>query len=95
MTYKKVMYKKRYQGRSGHCQSVRNEPAETRYTPPENECVSICREYGYPSLAMVYGASQCWRLINDGNDGFARGTIFDELNKPFMGDKCKNGGYCK
>ena len=43
------------------------------------------------SLAMVYPISQTWRLINDGNEGFERGTIFDELNKPFCGDKCKKG----
>lgn len=50
---------------------------------------------GAPSLAMVYSVSQSWRLINDGVDGFERGTIFDELNKPFLGDKCKRGGACK
>ena len=49
-----------------------------------------------PSLAMVYTVSQHWRFINDGCEGFDRGTIFDELNKPFYGDKCcKNGGCCK
>ena len=50
---------------------------------------------GAPSLAMVYSVSQSWRLINDGYEGFERGTIFDELNKPFFGDKCKRGGGCK
>lgn len=95
MTYKKIMYKTRTGCRAPQrsC-SCPSEP-EVRYAPAEPECVSVCREYGYPSLAMVYSASQCWRQINDGCEGFARGTIFDELNKPFMGDKCKNGGYCK
>ena len=49
-----------------------------------------------PSLAVVYTVNQRWRFINDGCEGFDRGTIFDELNKPFYGDKyCKNGGCCK
>ena len=48
-----------------------------------------------PSLAMVYSVSQSWRYISDGFEGFDRGTIFDELHKPFFGDKCKCGGGCK
>ncbi len=48
-----------------------------------------------PSLAMVYSVSQTWRYISDGCEGFDRGTIFDELHKPFFGDKCKRGGACK
>lgn len=95
MTYKKIMYKTRSGYRSGHSSHTCSPEPQIRYAPSEPECVSVCREYGYPSLAMVYSASQCWRQINDGCEGFERGTIFDELNKPFMGDKCKNGGYCK
>ncbi len=62
----------------------------------QSDCGSVAIPDGYTSLAMVYTVSQCWRLINDGSEGFERGTIFDELNKPFYGDKCcKNGGYRK
>ena len=61
-----------------------------------DDCGKVRVPDGYPSLAMVYTVSQCWRLINDGTEGFERGTVFDELNKPFYGDKCcKNGGYRK
>lgn len=91
MVYKKKMYKRRsaYNGRSG--------------TRCECELPSYDRGYlvrlelseGTPSLAAVYGIKQNWREIDDSCVGFERGTIFDELNKPFMGDKCKNGGYCK
>ena len=59
----------------------------------------VCESYApvtdAPSLAMVYPLSQSWRYINDGCEGFTRGTIFDELNKPFLGDKCKCTGVCK
>ena len=95
MIYKKITYKNRAHGRGGQCYQRSPQVTEVRYAPENAECISVCREYGYPSLAMVYSASQCWRQICDGNEGFKRGTIFDELNKPFMGDKCKNGGYCK
>lgn len=60
-----------------------------------------CREEAHTatdgalSLAMVYSVSQRWQLIDDGPDGFNRGTIFNELHKPFFGDKCKRGGICK
>ena len=47
------------------------------------------------ALAMVYGISQRWQNICDGETGFERGTIFEELYMPFMGDKCRNGGCCK
>ena len=50
----------------------------------------------YTSLAMVYTISQRWRFITDDENGLKRGTIFDELNKPFYGDQCKRGGCdCK
>ena len=41
---------------------------------------------GVQSLAMVYTISQTWRGIDDSECGFCRGTIFDELDKPFYGD---------
>ncbi len=102
MIYKRTMYKSRTSGaRNGYMQS-RSDCGYTdsaRYSSDTardvDVCVSGCAENPYPSLAMVYGASQCWRGICDGDEGFERGTIFNELDKPFMGDKCKNGGYCK
>lgn len=78
--------------------SSRNASYRTERPSPVRscDCGSVDIPDGYTSLAMVYTVSQCWRLINDGSDGFERGTIFDELNKPFYGDKCcKNGGYRK
>lgn len=95
MIYKKTMYKSRSKSRGMQSRERCSFPDEARIRIAENDCVSVCREYGYPSLAMVYGASQCWRDIDDGPVGFSRGTIFGELDKPFMGDRCRNGGYCK
>ena len=37
------------------------------------------------SLAMAYVPWQMWRDIYDAEKGFHRGTIFQELDKPFTG----------
>ena len=91
MTYKRIMYKR------CSCQSVPQQITRVREVPVPTE--PVCERYvgisDAPSLAAVYGVSQTWRGIEDGCEGFERGTIFNELNKPFMGDKCKNGGCCK
>ncbi len=91
MTYKRTMYKNRQM--LGACDSGRIEHSFA----PQAEITVIRTDSSksYPSLAAVYGVDQRWRDINDGCEGFERGTIFSELNKPFKGDKCKNGGYCK
>ena len=41
-------------------------------------------------LAMVYSPIQKWRNIYDGETALVRGTIFEELDLPFLG-KC----YCE
>lgn len=82
--------------------NMRNRSVHNRYYDQRNMSVEPCKNCGevnvsdrVTSLAMVYTVSQCWRLITDGCVGLERGTIFDELNKPFKGDKCKRGGCCK
>lgn len=37
------------------------------------------------SLAMAYVPWQQWRYLYEADEGFHCGTIFKELNKPFMG----------
>lgn len=39
---------------------------------------------GYP-LASVYAPLQEWRELYDEEKGLARGTMFAELDKPFLG----------
>ena len=82
------MHRHRYSSMSGVARN--NTPCNT-----SRSCETVDPTEGKPSLAMVYSISQSWRYINDGIEGFDRGTIFDELNKPFLGDKCKCGGSCK
>ena len=44
------------------------------------------------SLAMVYSPHQHWRNLYDEETGLKRGTIFEELDKPFHGPACMGGG---
>ncbi len=39
------------------------------------------------SLAMAYVAMQQWRNLYDPDLGLQRGTIFAELDKPFIGEE--------
>ena len=48
---------------------------------------------GYP-LASVYAPLQVWRDIYDEDAGFHRGTIFKELDLPFVCGE-KKGGNCR
>ena len=47
---------------------------------------SCCKD----SLAMVYSPYQNWQNLYELEPGFCAGTIFKELDKPFVG--CRNGG---
>ena len=51
------------------------EPTDT-----ENEGHSAARP-----LAMVYAPKQCWQSLYDNEVGHERGTIFKELDFPFLG----------
>lgn len=72
-------------GRSGrnHCGCV---PEAAPY--PVYEKSSCCERddalEGMP-LAMAYVPWQNWKRIYEIEKGFARGTIFEELDKPFHG----------
>ena len=70
----------------------RNKNVRTRncgYEPQPSSRQTVTVPDGVKSLAMVYTVSQSWRGIDNSECGFCRGTIFDELDKPFYGDKCK------
>ena len=48
---------------------------------------------GHP-LAMVYSPIQSFTSLYELDDGFEHGTIFSELNLPFLGYNVKGGGCC-
>ena len=94
------------EGRACGCSSCRNngrqrgalrqeEYLPTPALPREGRGGLNCRgEYQGEdvSLAMVYSPYQHWRNLYDEVDGFARGTIFRELDKPF--EAYGNRGGC-
>lgn len=63
--------------REGACCGCKNA-AETR-TTSSCECTHSER-----SLAMVYAPHQCFTELYDPRQGLCNGTVFSELNKPFL-----------
>ncbi|MEG0489827.1 MAG: spore coat associated protein CotJA [Hydrogenoanaerobacterium sp.] len=51
-------------------------------TPPTSECYM-------PALAMAYVPMQKWQQIYDQQMALSRGTLFAELDKPFIGEEVK------
>ncbi len=49
---------------------------------------------GFP-LASVYAPTQVFRNLYDCDTALAHGTIFKELNLPFMGLSVTKGGSCR
>ena len=49
---------------------------------------------GYP-LAMVYAPIQCFKDVYDLDTALMRGTVFGELDLPFMGASVTKGGHCR
>ena len=49
---------------------------------------------GYP-LASVYAPLQTFRKLYDCEIALGKGTIFEELNLPFMGETVGKGGGCR
>lgn len=45
----------------------------------------------YPSLAIAYVPDQVWQKLYNTETGFQRGTIFEELDKPFLGREVRPG----
>ena len=62
--------------------------ANYNYRPPEPK---RCPTFNPMVLAMAYVPWQEWRNLYSAEKGFCRGTIFEELDKPFLG----KGGCCK
>ena len=84
---------------------------ETPVIPNDGCCQGECdvKGHGYGSdtsnarwglrekpVAMVYAPLQEWRSIYDAEMGLCRGTIFAELDLPFVGCKgCGGGRYVR
>lgn len=76
-----------------HCQSsdymrkTKKDYYDTKYTSPP-----CSRDFwNQLPLAMAYVPWQDWKYLYEIEKGFHRGTIFEKLDKPFLG----TGGCCK
>ena len=61
---------------------------------PDGDSKHHCRGLSDHPLAMVYSPIQKWRNIYDNETALVRGTIFEELDLPFLGKCCyeRKGG---
>ncbi len=62
---------------------------QTRYTKNCSSMMPSCAESSFDSLplAMAYVPMQHFSSVYELNEALLHGTIFPELNKPFMGSK--------
>ena len=42
-----------------------------------------CEGCGQKQLAMVYSPMQCWRRLHTPDEALTKGTLFEELYKPY------------
>ena len=66
-------------------------PTDRRGSLYNTNNYSNANEVNY-KLGMVYSPYQEWQNLYPDDKGFAEGTIFVELNKPFEGYKNGKGG---
>ena len=92
MNYNRGCY--RQPSASNYCKPDRIHeqlPIQPRYTESGQYNTANTMEMNY-KLAMVYSPYQEWQNIYCGDKALECGTIFAELDKPFLGYKCNKGG---
>lgn len=70
---------------SSRMNNSRIEDNRMEYSRMGDSCMDSRNTVDNVSLAMAYVPWQTWRDIYDAEKGFHRGTIFEELDLPFMG----------
>ncbi len=71
-----------------------DRPEQTFPTPEISERTNLHLPDGFP-LASVYAPTQIFRKLYDRDTALSRGTIFQELDLPFMGTSIMKGGNCR
>lgn len=72
-------------------------PSEPDLPPIEHGNIHPHPSWGlsnYP-LASVYAPLQEFQNLYDRDTALSRGTLFSELDLPFMGKSVTKGGYCR
>ena len=72
---------------------MRDEDGVAAVRLPVASCDGFnCLDNGDVPLAMAYVPMQRFEDIYDVDQAFCAGTLFCDLNKPFLGKKAKQGG---
>lgn len=71
-----------------------SEPPISRQSRPDHPMHNQWGLIGYP-LASVYAPLQEFENLYDRDTALVRGTIFSELDLPFMGKTVSKGGCCR
>ena len=85
------------EGRGNLCPTCENGCDSDTNEKPSDSCMGISWGLsGYP-LASVYAPLQSFENIYDTETAIKRGTVFKELDLPFLGDKrvSGKGGTCR
>ena len=69
--------------------AVRNALGKIRMSQSNTDSVDISVLPDPMVLAMSYMPMQIFKDMYDVHEGFSRGTVFPELDKPFLGGNCK------
>ena len=80
----------------GRMLGLTDSPAPQRQEMPSvpHTAQSLRLPDGFP-LASVYAPTQVFRNLYDRETALSRGTIFKELDLPFMGMTVTKGGSCR
>ncbi len=69
--------------------AVRHALGKIRMSESNTDSVDISVLPDPMVLAMSYMPMQIFKDMYDVHEGFKSGTVFPELDKPFLGGKCK------
>ena len=73
------------QAAPGSCMTPCPQPAPAPCAAPRPQTVSAPCAASLPPVAMAYVPMQVWRNLYSACDALAQGTLFSELNLPFLG----------
>lgn len=87
--YQTADYNRRRNYRPGPCQTPAGSAADSCPVCPVGR--ADADKLQGMEIAMTYVPWQTWTDLYDAEKGFSRGTIFEELDKPFQGTGgCQN-----
>jgi hypothetical protein len=74
--------------------NFRSNPSRQQEEQEDSQIKESSKACNYPSLAMAYFPYQEWRKLYDPCEAITQGTLFKELDKPFLADKKGGASRC-